>query len=197
MISGYRSKGAGVMKQNLSILAILLALGAGAAAQEPASPANPLSSGAKRGYDIIKGYIIKSAEKMPEEHYAFKPTPDVRSFGELLGHIADANFAICATVAGEKPPQGGFEPATSLEKTKKTKAELSKAVADSFTYCDKVHAGMTDAKGAEMLPKTFVGPLARLAFLEFNTHHDFEHYGNLVTYMRLKGLVPPSSERTQ
>jgi uncharacterized damage-inducible protein DinB len=185
------------MKAGVLITALLVLSGAGALAQEPASPANPLSAGAKRSYDIIKGYIIRSAEKMPEEHYAFKPTPEVRNFGELLGHIADANFVICATVAGEKPPMGGFEEAVSLEKTKKTKADLSKVVSDSFAYCDKVHAGMTDAAGAEILPKTFVGQMSKLSFLEFNTHHDFEHYGNIVTYMRLKGLVPPSSERTQ
>jgi uncharacterized damage-inducible protein DinB len=185
-----------VMRKSVQISVLLLAFGVSAAAQEPASSANPLSAGAKRSYDIIKGYIIKAADKMPEEHYAFKPTPEVRSFGQLLGHIADSNFVICATVAGEKPPMGAFEPATSLEQTKKTKADLTEVLADSFAYCDKVHAGMTDAAGSE-LTKTFVGQAAKLSFLEFNTHHDFEHYGNIVTYMRLKGLVPPSSERTQ
>lgn len=185
------------------LFAVLVVLsGASAFAQEPASPpaaspANPLSTGAKRSYDIIKGYIVRAAEKMPDEHYAFKPTPEVRSFGQLVGHIADSNFVICSTVAGDKPPMGGFEPAVSIEQTKKTKAELSKALADSFAYCDTVHAGMTDAAGAEVLQKTFIGPVAKLSFLEFNTHHDFEHYGNIVTYMRLKGLVPPSSERSQ
>jgi uncharacterized damage-inducible protein DinB len=163
-----------------------------------AQPANPLSASAKRTYDIIKGYLIKSAAKMPEENYAFKPTPDVRSFGQIVGHIADANYGFCSAVAGEKPPAGGFAPdAVSVEKTKTTKADLEKALADSFTYCDKVHAGMTDTAGAAMI-KFFTGEMAKLSILEFNTHHDFEHYGNLVTYMRLKGIVPPSSEpRTQ
>ena len=184
------------MNKSVQISALLLTFAVSAFAQQPASPANPLSAGAKRSYDIIKGYIIKAAAKMPEEHYAFKPTPEVRSFGQLLGHIADSNFVICATVAGEKPPMGSFEPATSLEQTKTTKADLAKALGDSFAYCDKVHAGMTVAAGAE-LTKTFVGQTAKLSFLEFNTHHDFEHYGNVVTYMRLKGLVPPSSERSQ
>jgi uncharacterized damage-inducible protein DinB len=162
-----------------------------------AQPANPLSAGAKRTYDIIKGYIIKSAAKMPEENYAFKPTPDVRSFGQIVAHIADANYGFCSAVAGEKPPAGGFDPATSFEKTKTSKADLEKALADSFAYCDKAHAGMTDAAGAATI-KFFTGEMAKLSILEFNTHHDFEHYGNLVTYMRLKGIVPPSSEpRTQ
>lgn len=184
------------MKMRIFVYSALLILGTTATALAQTPPANPLSAGAKKSYDIIKGYVLKAAEKMPEEHYAFKPTPEVRSFGQLVGHISDANFVICGMVAGEKPPAGGFEPATSIEQTKKTKAELSKALADSFAFCDKAHAGMTDAAGAAII-KTFVGEAAKLSFLEFNTHHDFEHYGNIVTYMRLKGLVPPSSERTQ
>jgi uncharacterized damage-inducible protein DinB len=159
--------------------------------------ANPLTAGAGRTYAIIKGYIIKAAAKMPEESYAFKPTPEIRSFGQLVGHIADSNFGFCSFVTGEKPPMGGFDPgATSIEKTKTTKADLEKALADSFAYCDKAHAGMTDAAGAALV-KTFAGEMAKLSVLEFNTHHDFEHYGNIVTYMRLKGIVPPSSEQSR
>ena len=174
-------------------LAVVLAAGTSLAQTAPAPPANPLSAGAKRTYDIIKGYITRSAEKMPEEHYAFKPTPDVRSFGQLVGHLADAQYGFCAGAAGEKPPAGGFDGTTSIEKTKTTKADLQKALADAFAYCDKVHAGMTDTAGAGVV-KFFTGEMAKLSILEFNTHHDFEHYGNMVTYMRLKGLVPPSSE---
>jgi len=156
---------------------------------------NPLSAGAKRTFGVIKGYIIKAAAKMPEEQYAFKPTPEVRSFGQIIGHIADANYGFCATAGGEKPPIGGFDPGTpSIEKTKTSKADLEKALADSFAYCDKVHASMTDSTGATTV-KLFNGDMPKLSVLEFNTHHDFEHYGNIVTYMRLKGLVPPSSEQ--
>jgi uncharacterized damage-inducible protein DinB len=184
------------MKTRILVYSALLTVATAGTALAQSTPANPLSASAKKSYDIIKGYLLKAADKMPEEHYAFKPTPDVRSFGQLVGHISDANFVICGMVSGEKPPAGGFEPAVSIEQTKKTKAELSKALADSFAFCDKAHAGMTDTAGAAMI-KTFVGETAKLSFLEFNTHHDFEHYGNIVTYMRLKGLVPPSSERTQ
>jgi uncharacterized damage-inducible protein DinB len=168
-------------------------LAAGTSLAQTAPPANPLSAGAKRTYDIIKGYITRAAEKMPEEHYAFKPTPDVRSFGQLVGHLADAQYVFFAGAAGETPPAGGFDGTTSIEQTKTTKADLQKAVADAFAYCDKVHAGMTDTAGASVV-KFFTGDMAKLSILEFNTHHDFEHYGNMVTYMRLKGLVPPSSE---
>ena len=156
---------------------------------------NPLSAGAKRTFGVIKGYITRAAAKMPEEQYSFKPTPEVRSFGQIIGHIADANYGFCSAAAGEKAPFGGFEPgAVSIEKTKTSTADLEKALADSFAYCDKVHASMTDSAGAAMV-KFLNGDLPKLSVLEFNTHHDFEHYGNIVTYMRLKGLVPPSSEQ--
>jgi uncharacterized damage-inducible protein DinB len=179
-------------------LAIAVAVGAVQAQENPtqtppAQPADPLSAGAKRTYEIMKGYITRAAEKMPEEHYAFKPTPEVRSFGQLVGHLADAQYGFCAGAAGETPPMGGFGGTTSIEKTTTAKADLQKALADAFLYCDKVHAGMTDKAGATIV-KFFIGEMAKLSILEFNTHHNFEHYGNMVTYLRLKGLVPPSSE---
>ena len=177
------------MKKMICVNALAaLILAAGAA---EAQNANPLSAGSKRTYDIIKGYLIRAAEKMPEEHYAFKPTKDVRSFGQLVGHLADASFGFCAAAAGEKPPMGGFD--GSLEKSKTTKADLQKALADSFAYCDKVYTNMTDATATTMV-KGFWGDLPALSVLSFNTAHDFEHYGNIVTYMRLKEVVPPSSE---
>jgi uncharacterized damage-inducible protein DinB len=173
------------------LAAALVMLGTMGSGALQAQTANPLSAGAKRTYDIIKGNTIKAAAMMPEEHYAFKPTEKVRSFGALVGHIADANYGFCSTVLGEKPPDGGFD--RPIEKSKTTKADLEKALAASFAYCDKVHAGMTDTAGAAMV-KSFFGEMAKLSVLEFNTHHDFEHYGNIVTYMRMKGLVPPSSK---
>lgn len=177
----------------ISAIAIVLLVAMNGSPQSQAG--NPLSAGAKRTFGVIKGYIIKAAAKMPEEQYAFKPTPEVRSFGQILGHVADSNYGFCATAAGEKPPIGGFEPgAVSIEKTKTSKADLEKALADSFAYCDKIHGTMTDSAGASTV-KFFNGEMAKLSVLEFNTHHDFEHYGNIVTYMRLKGLVPPSSEQ--
>jgi uncharacterized damage-inducible protein DinB len=159
-----------------------------------AQTANPISAGAKQSHQTIKGYIIRAAAKMPEEHYSFKPTPEVRSFGQLLGHIADSSLNICSAAAGEKPPSTAAAPAGQIEKTKTTKADLEKALAEALGHCDKVHAGMTDAAGTATV-QFFGGPTAKLSVLEFNTHHAYEHYGNIVTYMRLKGLVPPSSER--
>jgi len=186
------------VKKMIFVCTMALAIGASAvmtAEQAPAAAsANPVAASAKRTYDIIKGYVTKAAEKMPEENYAFKPTADVRSFGELVGHIAGANFGFCSAAIGEKPPKGGFTPEGSLEKLK-TKAELTKALAESFEYCDQAHSKLDDKTGAAVI-KFFGGDMAKVSVLEFNTHHDFEHYGNMVTYMRLKGLVPPSSDRS-
>lgn len=174
------------MRNLIPVCTLVLAVGASAAAQGQSG--NPLSAGAKRTYEIMKGYLVRSAAKMPEEHYAFKPTPEVRSFGQIVAHVADSQYQFCSAAAGEKAP------ASDVEKTKTSKADLEKALADAFAYCDRAHAAMTDAAGAATV-KFFTGEMAKLSILEFNTHHNFEHYGNLVTYMRMKGLVPPSSEK--
>jgi len=152
-----------------------------------AQGANPTMDSIKSQYASVKGYLAKTVAKVPEDVLAFKPTPEVRSFGQILAHIADSQFGMCGTAAGEKKP-------SDFEKTATTKAALTKAIADSTAYCDSVIAGMDDKKGAEVT-KFFFGPTTRAMVLSFNVSHDFEHYGNLVTYMRLKGIVPPSSEQ--
>jgi uncharacterized damage-inducible protein DinB len=158
-----------------------------------ASPAlaqdNPYSAAAKQTLGLIKGNVVKAAEQMSEENYAFKPTADVRSFGQLIGHIANANFMICSRASGAANPNTG-----DIEKTKTAKADLTKALADSFAFCEAQFDAMTAATGAEVID-LFGMKMPRLNALQFNTAHDFEHYGNIVTYMRLKGMVPPSSQR--
>lgn len=166
----------------LCIVAVALAVAAPASAQT-----GPMAAALKSQYELIKGNITKSAEKVPENLYSFQATPKVRTFGQILGHIADANTNICAAATGGTPAKD------SAEKTKTSKADLQKALADGFAACDAAFASMTDAKASEMT-KFFGGDQPRLAVLAFNTAHDFEHYGNLVTYMRLKDIVPPSSE---
>lgn len=165
---------------------ILLTMMTGAAlmAQEAA---NPLSAHAKLLYGMAKSNITKSADKMPEEHYAFKPSDDVRTFGQLVGHVADANYMICAAVMGEKPP------VTGIEKSKTTKAELTAALNESFAYCDKAYDSMTDAEGVKTV-KMFGADRPKVGVLDLNNMHDYEHYGNMTTYLRMKGIVPPSSE---
>lgn len=138
-------------------------------------------------YNVAKGYVTKAAEQMDEANYSFKATPEVRSFGQLLGHIANANYMFCSTALGEKNPNSAdFEKSTA-------KADLVKAIKDSFTYCDKAYA-ISDADGIKDVT-LFGMKTNRIGVLSFNSAHDMEHYGNLVTYFRLKGIVPPSSQR--
>lgn len=126
---------------------------------------------------------------MPEENYAFKPTPEVRSFGQLVGHVADASYMFCSQAAGEANPSKA-----SIEKTKTSKADLVASLKDAVAYCNNnAFAGMTDVKGSEMV-KLFDFNIAKLTILSLNTAHTDEHYGNMVTYLRLKGIVPPTSE---
>jgi uncharacterized damage-inducible protein DinB len=163
-----------------------LLLAAATAAVLQAQP-DPTIASTRGALDVIKGYITKAAEQVPEEMYAFKPTPDVRSMGQLFGHIADANFMICGMAMGQKPEMEG------IEKTKTSKADLTAALAASFKFCDVGFEKLTAASGNETVKFFLPGTHTRLSVLTFNTAHDFEHYGNIVTYMRLKGLVPPSS----
>jgi uncharacterized damage-inducible protein DinB len=162
--------------------AALLAFSSAAFAQNPAATA------VKGQFAMVSGVLARTAEKIPENLYTFKATPEVRSIAQLIGHIADSHFGICAAAAGEKPAQSG------IEKSVTTKAALSKALADSSAYCNKVIDGMTDQKGMEVI-KFFTGETPRLMVLTFNIAHSYEHYGNLVTYMRLNKIVPPSSEK--
>jgi uncharacterized damage-inducible protein DinB len=176
------------MISRLVMCAVLALLPVTALAQTPApaAPANPSTAAVKTQFGMIKGVLARTAAKVPEELYAFKATPEVRSIGQIIGHIADSQFSICAAAAGEKAPQ------SDIEKTITTKAQLSKALADSTAYCDNVIDGMNDTKGMEMV--RLFGPTPRLHVLTFNIAHSYEHYGNLVTYMRLNKIVPPSSE---
>jgi uncharacterized damage-inducible protein DinB len=153
-----------------------------------AATASPLTKGDRGAYEMVKGYIAKAAEQVPESLYGFKATPDVRSFGQLVAHVADSNYMICSAAAAEKAPGG------DIEKTKTAKADLGKALAASFAYCDTVWSATTDASGGKPVKMPFGPEMPRLSALSFNTAHDFEHYGNIVTYMRLNKMVPPSSQ---
>ena len=169
----------------LSSLVVALALLAPSAVF--AQAANPLTANAKVQFGALSGFVVRSAEKVPEELYSFKATPEVRSMAELYGHVADAMFAMCATAAGTKPPK------TGIEKSVTGKAALVAALKEGVSYCNSVYDGMTDAKGLETVPFYF-GPTPRVSVLYFVVTHTYEHYGNLVTYMRLNKIVPPSSE---
>jgi uncharacterized damage-inducible protein DinB len=162
-----------------------------AQAAPAAPPAQPLSASMKAMWDGLRLNLAQSAEKMPEADFGFQPTKDVMTYGQLLAHVANSSFTYCARGKGEDNPNK-----EDFQKTKTAKADIVKALNDALTYCDGVYAGMTDAAalgtiqvGQNLVPK--------VRYLMVNISHDNEHYGNLVTYMRLKGLVPPSTERAQ
>ena len=144
----------------------------------------------QRNYAQLKNNITASAEKMPEADYFFKPTADIRGYGQLWGHVADAQFGQCAGVKGVPNPRQGqpsFEQLT-------TKAEVQKAVADSFAFCDDVFASLTDESVMQMVSNGRGGQQSRAAGLMGVLTHGSEMYGIGTVYLRLKGLVPPSTE---
>jgi uncharacterized damage-inducible protein DinB len=176
------------MQRYLALSAIALAIAAtGAVAEQPATaPAGGAVAALAASLGEVAGYLTKSAELMPEPDFTFKPTPEVRSFGQIIGHVAEVNFAVCSLVLGEKNPSG------DIEKTTTAKADLVKAVRASFSYCERAYK-LSDAEAAKVV--TLWGESKpRFAALALNLTHDWEHYGNIVTYLRLKGKVPPSSQ---
>jgi uncharacterized damage-inducible protein DinB len=172
------------MQQRATVmLCAVLCIGMGASALHAQ---NPLSADTKFWYTTIKGFAIRAAEKMPEANYSFRPAPEVRTFGQIVGHIADDQYFFCSGVKGESKE-------TEIEKTVTSKPELVAKLKEAFAYCDAVYDSFTDDHATEKI-KTFVGERTKLSMLNFNYAHTYEHYGNIVTYMRIKGLVPPSSE---
>ncbi len=170
-----------------SLLLAFLVVGSPLLAQEtmPAGGAGTIST-LKGNLNSVQGFIVQSAEEMPEADFAFKPTPEVRSFGQIIGHVADANYAFCSKVLGQSNPSPG------VEKNKTSKADLVAALKASYEYCAQAYS-LPDKDGAAEL-KLFGQPNTRLGALLLNVTHNWEHYGNLVTYLRLKGHVPPSSQ---
>jgi uncharacterized damage-inducible protein DinB len=178
------------MKQ-IMIIGAAVWLGTGTAfAQTAPAAANPYTATVKAQAEQVRSLILRTAEKVPEDLYAFKPTPDVRSLGGVLGHVADGNVLLCGIANGDKP---AFNP---VHEKKTTRAELVAALKESFAACDKVFAATTDANGTTPVDM-FGDKQSRLGVLAFSNSHMWEHYGNLVTYMRLKNIVPPSSDRSR
>ena len=145
---------------------------------------NPYSAEVKANYTSIKNNLMKAAEKMSEADYEFKATPDVRSYGQLVGHVADAQMGICGTAKGEQKRGDAGE--------KTAKADLVAALKASFDYCDTAYDALNDADGAQTV-KMFGRDRTKLGVLDFNVIHDNEMYGTMAVYMRLKGVVPPST----
>ncbi len=151
------------------------------------SAQNPLVQSLKGVFDVTKTNIMATAEILDDEDYAFRPTAEVRTAGQILAHIADGQFSFCGGAAGE--PNAAPE---NFEQTRTRKAEIIDALEQGFAYCERVFARTTDA-GAADAADFFGAPNTVAGILAFNSTHNYEHYGNLVTYMRINGIVPPSS----
>ena len=162
-------------------ISVLILAASAAAAQTP--PAVVAES--KQTYTGVKNNFIKLAEKMPEDNYNFKPVPEIRTFGQLMAHMADSQLRTCSAVNGE------MKQGEAASKT--TKADIVAALKDSFAECDRAWDSLTDANMLQMV-KFRNGERTRLGILTYNTTHENEEYGYGAVYLRLKGIVPPSSE---
>lgn len=176
------------------ILAALLAMDA-AAQTEPAPAANPLSTWLRGAFTGNRNNILRTADKMPEENYGMRPgqQTEVRTFGQQVGHLANYNYLWCSQSKGEKNPNAGNDLAKLA-----TKAEFIKALTDAFAYCDGVYGSLTDASGTEIIDITQESGRQtrnlRMALLILNYGHNNEIYGSMVSYLRMKDIVPPASE---
>ena len=156
-------------------------------AQVPATQPDFMTATVEMGAKHIRTMFAIAADSMSDEDYAFRPTPEVRSFGQLLAHVAASNYHFCASALGEQAP------ATDLEKSKTTRADIRQALTESMDYCDRAFASMHDAAKART-PRAFrQSQLPALALLNFRNYHALLHWGNAITYMRLRGKVPPSA----
>lgn len=148
---------------------------------------NPLVQSLRGLFDVTKDNLMATAEMLSDEVYSYRPTPEVRSAGEILAHVANSQFAFCSSAAGESSPS-----MENFEETRTTKSRIIDALEEGFAYCEQVFARTTDQDAARST-NLFGAPNTVGGILAFNTAHNYEHYGNLVTYMRINGIVPPSS----
>lgn len=177
---------------HITYLALLLAITTSAGAQKTRTAGRKATvSSASAVADVraqwksMSGYVLQSAVDVPEDKYGFKASPDVRSFGELFAHVAGAQSMFCAVALGEKAPAEDAVRAT-------TKAGLVDALKQSNVDCERAYAQTPEAAATNV--DVFGEQHSRLYALMMNATHDAEHYGNLVTYMRMNGMVPPSSK---
>ena len=152
---------------------------------QPAATSGSMSAELKAAYTRVKTNILKAAEKMPEEGYAFKPTPQIRTFGALVAHVADSQTRACNALRGVQ------KTGTASEKT--AKADIVAALKDSIADCDSAYDSLTDATAGETI-KMGQRQVTRMGALVGTVAHDNEEYGYMAVYLRLKDVVPPSSE---
>lgn len=148
----------------------------------PITASNPMTTTISIFRRNMQDKITKSAEMMPESKYSYRPTKDVRSFGEILNHVADISYILCSNVKHEVPPD-------TTSTVKGSKAEIIVYLKESFKYCDAAYSGFADSHLND--PADFWGYKTNKMFILTQlANHDALHYGNLVTYLRINGLVP-------
>lgn len=156
------------------------------AAASAAYAQNPLTTELKAQYESSKSNISKSADRMPDADYGFKPAEgNTRTFGQIIGHIADVQMNLCGAVKGEQKR-------SDAERSKTSKADLTAALKESFDYCDGAFNSLTDADATQTI-KMFGRDQTKLGALYFDLIHNSEMYGQIVAYYRAKNMVPPST----
>jgi hypothetical protein len=172
-------------------LAAIIAFATNTNAQAPAAPPTTMAQAIQRGQANVKTNLTQAADKLSEADYSFKPSSmaEVRTFGQLFAHVANAQYGTCSAAKGVPNPNQG----KNLEMELKTKAEFVKALADSFAFCDDAYAALTDANVTEVITQGR-GQIQRGAALMNNVVHNNEMYGTAGVYLRAKGIVPPSTE---
>jgi uncharacterized damage-inducible protein DinB len=171
----------------LALTLIATPLAAQQAASSATPPADASMAATRALWRIMATYVQRSAEQMPDADFAYRPVESVRTFGQMVAHLAGAQYMFCAAATGD-----AARGEDDIERTRTTKAAIVQAFRESTAYCERAYA-QTDAASAQ--PITLFGqPRTRFFALTMNAVHVGEHYGNLVTYMRMKGMVPPSSQ---
>ena len=158
-------------------------------AQAPATaaPSGPAAE-VQAAYNRLKPNVLKAAEEMPEADYQYKPTPDIRTYARIVNHVTEAQFHICSAMNGT-----AFDP-KSVPSDTADKATVIAGLKASFAACDQAYGSLTDATVAETVTLG-AGKRSRIGLAWGNVSHDNEQYAELSTYLRLKGLVPPTAEK--
>lgn len=180
------------LREFSTLLSMTLAIPALALAQAtPATPASPTGPAGEvqRSYAGLKANILKAADKMPAADYSYKPTPEIRTFARVVNHITEAQLHSCGLANGTTAASLPTVPPETADK-----AAIMQALQSSFSECDKAFAATTDANLSDSFT---MGPMkrSRIGLVWGTVSHDNEQYATLALYLRLKGLVPPSSEK--
>jgi hypothetical protein len=176
------------------VTTLALALGPSPAQEKPQTPPAPqtftLSGNLIRGYQNVQRNLLEAAEKMPETNYAFKPTAEIRPFGQLIAHVALSQFGTCAALKGDTAGPHKDD----KEEAPLTKTQLVALLKESTAYCDPAFTALKD-EDMTTLVKSGNNQVAKGLFLAGTNAHGNEMYGTMAVYLRLKGIVPPSTER--